>query len=77
MTKIFASLFDTDGAAHKFFDLPLANYGSTNYDSVVDADGPVVGFSMFTGYSANESAALSLGTVDPEARGHRADGRLG
>ena len=66
VTKIFASLFDVDGDSYKFFDLPLANYGSANYDSVTDADGSVVGFSMFTGYSANEKRALSLATVDPD-----------
>ena len=49
-----------------FFDLPLANYGSANYDSVVDADGTVVGFSMFTGYSSNERSGLSLATVDAD-----------
>lgn len=37
MTKLFSSLFDTTGPQYKFFDLPLANYGSANYDSVVDA----------------------------------------
>ncbi len=51
---------------YQFFDLPNANYGSSNFDSVVDADGKVVGLSMFTGYSANERAALSLATVDPD-----------
>jgi vanillate/3-O-methylgallate O-demethylase len=66
MTKLFGSLFDVDGPHYKFFDLPLANYGSANYDSVVDAGGNVVGFSMFTGYSANERTALSLGTVNPD-----------
>jgi vanillate/3-O-methylgallate O-demethylase len=66
VTKIFASLFDTEGDSYKFFDLPLANYGSANYDSVTDADGSVVGFSMFTGYSANEKRALSLATVNPD-----------
>jgi len=64
--KIFASLFDTEGESYQFFDLPNANYGSSNFDSVVDADGNVVGFSMFSGYSANEKRALSLATVDPE-----------
>ena len=48
-----------------FFDLPIANYGSSNFDSVLDADGNVVGYSMFTGYSNNEKRALSLATVDP------------
>ncbi|MGZ8805156.1 MAG: vanillate/3-O-methylgallate O-demethylase, partial [Microbacterium sp.] len=65
MAKIFASLFDPDTQPYKFFDLPLANYGSANYDAVVDGDGTVVGYSMFTGYSANERRGLSLATVDP------------
>lgn len=64
VTSIFASLFNVEGPSYKFFDLPLANYGSANYDSVVDADGTVVGYSMFTGYSANERRALSLATID-------------
>jgi vanillate/3-O-methylgallate O-demethylase len=33
---------------------------------VLDADGNLVGFSMFTGYSSNEKRALSLATVNPE-----------
>jgi len=66
MAKIFASLFDPDGAQYKFFDLPLANYASSNYDKVVDAGGATVGLSMFTGYSYNEKTALSLATIDPE-----------
>ncbi len=66
VTTIIGSLFSLDGPRYKYFDLPLANYGSANYDSVVDADGTVVGFSMFTGYSANERRALSLATIDPD-----------
>jgi len=66
MAKIFASLFDPDGDQYKFFDLPLANYASSNYDKVVDAGGTTVGLSMFTGYSYNEKAALSLATIDRE-----------
>src|SRR5205807_2379487 len=65
MVKIFASLFDVEGDSYQFFDLPIANYGAAGYDSVLDADGDAVGFSMFTGYSANEKRALSLATVDP------------
>jgi vanillate/3-O-methylgallate O-demethylase len=64
--KIFNSLFDTEGETYQFFDLPIANYGSSNFDSVLDADGNVLGYSMFTGYSANEKRALSLATVDPQ-----------
>jgi len=66
MTKILASLFNPDGEQYKFFDVPLANYASSNYDRVIDADGRTVGLSMFTGYSYNEKQALSLATVRPD-----------
>jgi vanillate/3-O-methylgallate O-demethylase len=66
VAKIFESLFEHRGESYQFFDLPIANYGASNFDSVVDADGTVVGYSMFTGYSANEKRALSLATIDPE-----------
>ena len=66
VADIFASLLDTSGPGYQFFDVPNANYGSSNYDSVVDAGGAVVGLSLFTGYSSNERKALSLATVAPE-----------
>jgi vanillate/3-O-methylgallate O-demethylase len=66
LAKIFASLFDADGTSYKYFDLPLANYGSSNYDAVLDAAGETIGLSMFTGYSANEKKGLSLATVDAD-----------
>jgi vanillate/3-O-methylgallate O-demethylase len=65
VVRIFASLFETGEEQCQFFDLPIANYGSSNFDSVLDADGNLVGFSMFSGYSGNEKRALSLATVDP------------
>ncbi len=66
VAKIHASLTDLEAdQPYMFFDVPIANYGSSNFDSVVDADGTVVGYSMFSGYSANERRALSLATVDP------------
>lgn len=55
-----------DGLRHQFFDLPNANYGSSNFDAVLDDNGKTVGLSMFTGYSANEKQGLSLATVDPD-----------
>jgi vanillate/3-O-methylgallate O-demethylase len=64
MKKIVGSMFDPEGEQYKFFDLPLANYGNSNYDAVVDADGNTIGLSMFTGYSFNEKKALSLATVE-------------
>lgn len=68
MAKIFASLFDGSERPYKFFDLPLANYASSNYDKVLDRQGRLVGLSMFTGYSWNERTALSLAIVDPSIR---------
>ena len=59
-----ASDGDADGDGYMPFEAPTANYGSSGFDSVTDADGTVVGLSMFSGYSANEGTALSLGVVD-------------
>jgi vanillate/3-O-methylgallate O-demethylase len=64
VAKIFASILDTEGRGYQVFDLPNANYGSSNYDKVVDANGETVGLSLFTGYTANERRALSLATID-------------
>ncbi|KQV08218.1 glycine cleavage system protein T [Leifsonia sp. Root112D2] len=64
LAKLLTSPIDRDGVGYQFFDLPNANYGSSNYDSVIDADGKVVGLSMFTGVTANEKRGLSLATVD-------------
>jgi len=64
VAKLLASPVDPQGPGYQFFDLPNANYGSSNYDSVLDADDRLVGLSLFTGYSANERTALSLATVD-------------
>jgi vanillate/3-O-methylgallate O-demethylase len=66
VAKIYASLFQDDDDPYQFFDLPIANYGSSNFDSVLDPDGNLVGVSLFSGYSANERKALSLATLNPE-----------
>jgi len=66
VAKIWTSLLNVDGPSYKYFDLPLANYGSANYDAVLDGNGKHIGFSMFTGYAANERRVLSLATVDPD-----------
>jgi vanillate/3-O-methylgallate O-demethylase len=66
VATLLASPVMGDGPGYQFFDLPNANFGSSNFDSVVDAGDKVVGLSMFTGYSANERKALSLATVDPD-----------
>jgi vanillate/3-O-methylgallate O-demethylase len=66
VAKLLASPVDPEGPGYQFFDLPNANYGSSNFDSVLDADDNLVGLSLFTGYSANERKALSLATVNPD-----------
>ena len=65
VTRILSSVTFAHEEPFQFFDLPIANYGSSNFDSVLDPDGNVLGYSMFTGYSANEKRGLSLATVDP------------
>jgi vanillate/3-O-methylgallate O-demethylase len=62
--RILTSVLDRQGPGYQFFDLPNANYGSSNYDAVLDADGSTVGLSLFTGVTANEKRGLSLATVD-------------
>jgi vanillate/3-O-methylgallate O-demethylase len=66
LAKLLASPADPVGPGYQFFDVPNANYGSSNFDSILDADDNIVGVSMFTGYSANERRALSLGTANPD-----------
>jgi vanillate/3-O-methylgallate O-demethylase len=65
LSKLLASPLGP-APGYQFFDLPNANYGSSNFDSVVDSGGKVVGLSMFTGYSAYERSGLSLATLDPD-----------
>jgi vanillate/3-O-methylgallate O-demethylase len=65
LAKIFASMAAEEGVGYKYFDLPLANYGYFNFDTVIGEDGSHAGFSMWTGYSSNERRALSLATIDP------------
>ena len=62
VARILSSIVIGDNN-YKYFDLPLANYASSNYDEV-RAGGTVSGVSMFTGYSFNERTVLSLATVD-------------
>lgn len=66
LATIQASMYQQEKPPYKFFDLPLANYGASNFDSVVDEAGTVRGLSMYTGYSWNEKRGLSLAIVDPD-----------
>jgi vanillate/3-O-methylgallate O-demethylase len=65
VVRIWQSLFEPEGQNFKHIDLPLSNYTSASYDAVM-RDGEPVGFSMFSGYTYNDRAFLSLGTVDPD-----------
>ena len=64
VTKVLSSMFEP-GEKYKYIDLPLSNYASASYDKVMKG-GKAVGISMFSGYTANESAMLSVGVVDPD-----------
>lgn len=61
--KVIASAFE-DGTPYKWLDFPQPNYASSSADMVLDAEGQMVGMSMFNGYSWNERSMLSLGVVN-------------
>jgi glycine cleavage system aminomethyltransferase T len=58
----YGSMFH-QGPGAKFINLPMSLYDTFHADRI-EADGKVVGLSTWTGYSANERAMLSLGTID-------------
>ena len=58
-------MFAPAGQNYKFIDLPLSNYASSSFDSVMSG-GKMVGASMFSGYTYNERKMLSLGFVDEQ-----------
>ena len=56
-----------EGAGYQFFDLPNANYGSSNFDKVIDADGTMRRACRCSPASRrNEKKGLSLATIDPD-----------
>jgi len=60
----YGSMFH-EGPGAKFINLPMSLYDTFHADRI-EVDGKVVGMSTWTGYSANERAILSLGTIDAE-----------
>jgi glycine cleavage system aminomethyltransferase T len=58
----YGSMFHK-GPLAKFINLPMSLYDTFHADRI-EANGKVVGISTWTGYSANERAILSLGTID-------------
>jgi vanillate/3-O-methylgallate O-demethylase len=67
VTRVFGSLFQPGTEPYKYIDLPLSNYASSSYDSILKG-GKLVGYSMFSGCSYNERSMLSLGVVEPEVQ---------
>ncbi len=65
VTRVVQSMFNPPGENYKVIDLPLSNYTSATYDRV-EKDGETVGLSMFSGYTFNDRAMISLGVVDPD-----------
>jgi len=63
--RIFRAMFEPGVEKYKYIDLPLSNYASASYDKLLHGS-KIAGFSMFAGYSYNESSMLSLGVVDPD-----------
>ena len=62
VTRAFGTMFHA-GERAKYIDLPIANYATLTYDRIVH-EGRTVGLAMYTGYSANEGAMLSLSAID-------------
>jgi syringate O-demethylase len=60
----YGSMFHK-GVGAKHINLPMSLYDTFHADRI-EANGKVVGLSTWTGYSANERAILSLGTIDAE-----------
>ena len=62
VARAMATLFK-EGDTAKYIDLPLSNYATWPYDTVLRGS-DVVGLSTFSGYSFNERSMLSLAMVD-------------
>ena len=62
-TGVYRRLTD-DGPTAMHVDLPVSATARMHYDRVEDADGNLVGFGTYPGYSYNERAMMSLGSVE-------------
>ena len=67
LSKVWESFFHPGQTSYKYFEWPIANYGSSSFDAVKKG-GKTVGYSMFGGYSYNERMGLSLGVVNPDVQ---------
>ena len=62
---VFQSLLE-EGTDALPINLPLAATARLHYDKVLDNDGNTIGLSTYPGYTINERAMLSLGSVDKQ-----------
>lgn len=53
-----------DGPTAMHIDLPVSATARLHYDRVTDLDGKTIGLAHYPGYTVNERAMLSLGSVD-------------
>ena len=61
--EMLGSMFDEEIGA-KYFNLPLGNYATYQYDRVESTEGSYLGRSNYVGYSANVRSVLSIAVVD-------------
>jgi vanillate/3-O-methylgallate O-demethylase len=64
-SQVFSRLVD-DGPTAMHIDLPVSATGRMHYDKVLGPEGQLVGFGTYPGYSYNERAMMSLGSVDEQ-----------
>lgn len=63
--KVYSHLVQ-DGPTAMHIDLPVSATGRMHYDKVLGPDGQLVGVGTYPGYSYNERAMMSLGSVDEQ-----------
>ena len=68
VAKINDSYYDLDADPYQFFDMPIANYGSSSFDSVLDQDGKVIGLSMFSVTAPTSGARCRWPPSTPRCR---------
>jgi len=62
--RAFGSMYEPDNIL-KYIDLPVANYATIPFDTVLNGGKPV-GVATSSGYTYNKRAMISLGIVDAE-----------
>ena len=65
VADVFRSLLEP-GLPCKYMELPKSSYSFHQYDEILSAQGELIGFSKFVGYTVNEAKFLSVAVVAPE-----------